>query len=273
MAVLWGTDGRIVGGTYCGRIRKFLARLLARRQPQSPRPLPDGVTPPQVDPSTPPHGQNERDGGLKKRLDDLAANFQDLHRRMSGQEQSLGQRVQQALEVGVSLRGRLERAEAAVGNDNLRAVVKEMAAGALADHAPSLAAKVLPAVLAALGWTGPPSMALILAARVFAAIWTRRRSASTAPRKARRSPRSRLLQGVQTSSLAGTSSLSGQSSLADATLGREFDRELLNAAESGDATLARWARGVRDRVAQRFYRIHSRAPTSAQPLSSAGGSA
>ncbi len=31
VAVLWGTDGRMVGGTYCGRVRKFLAGIFGSR--------------------------------------------------------------------------------------------------------------------------------------------------------------------------------------------------------------------------------------------------
>lgn len=34
--VLWGTDGRTVGATYCGRIRKFLANILGRSREQPP---------------------------------------------------------------------------------------------------------------------------------------------------------------------------------------------------------------------------------------------
>lgn len=271
VAVLWGTDGRTVGGTYCGRIRKFLARLLSQRRPQRPQPSPDGAAPP-VNAPAPPRGPNDREEGIPERLDELAADLKELHRRLGGQEQSLGQRVQQALEMGASLRGRVERAEAVVGDDNLRAVVREVAGNVLADHGPSLAAKVLPALLAAIGWTGPPSMALILAARVFAVVWKRRRRAvaSSTPRKRRSSSRTlgsaeaagRLLRGL---------SLSGRNSLADATLGREYDDELRHAAESGDAALSRWARGVRDRVAQKFYRLHSQSAAAGEPLSSARG--
>lgn len=268
VAVLWGTDGRIVGGTYCGRIRKFLARLLGQRRTQRPQPSPDGTSPPVKLPA-PPRSQDDREEGIPKRLDQLATDLKELHRRISGQEQSLGQRVQQALEIGVSLRGRIERAEAVVGDDNLRAVVREVAGNVLADHAPGLAAKVLPAVLAALGWTGPPSMALILAARVFAAVWKRRRrgTASATVRGKRSSggksdTADRLLRGL---------SLAGRSSVADATLGREYDDELRHAAESNDAALARWARSVRDRVAQKFYRACGQAATGSETLSSARG--
>ncbi len=54
VAVLWGTNGRIVGGTYCGRIRKFLGGLLGgpRQIPlQTPQtPSPDIMAPPQTTP-------------------------------------------------------------------------------------------------------------------------------------------------------------------------------------------------------------------------------
>jgi hypothetical protein len=142
----------------------------------------------------------------------------------------------------------------------------------LADHAPGLAAKVLPSVLAALGWTGPPSMALILAVRVFAAVWKRRRRggvSSTLRGKRSSGGKSdtadaagRLLRGL---------SLAGRSSVADATLGREYDDELRHAAESGDAALSRWARSVRDRVAQKFYRACGQSATASETLSSARG--
>ena len=37
-AVLWGTDGRTVGGTYCGRVRAFLAGVLRCRRTPTPEP-------------------------------------------------------------------------------------------------------------------------------------------------------------------------------------------------------------------------------------------
>jgi hypothetical protein len=45
-AVLWGTDGRTIGATYCGRIRKFLANILGRHRGQ-PAIAGGGTTPPQ----------------------------------------------------------------------------------------------------------------------------------------------------------------------------------------------------------------------------------
>ena len=45
VAVLWGTNNRIVGGTYCGRIRKFLQSII--NTPQiTPSPTPPIVPPP-----------------------------------------------------------------------------------------------------------------------------------------------------------------------------------------------------------------------------------
>jgi hypothetical protein len=44
--VLWGTDGRTIGATYCGRIRKFLQSILGRHHGQ-PAIAGGGMTPPQ----------------------------------------------------------------------------------------------------------------------------------------------------------------------------------------------------------------------------------
>jgi hypothetical protein len=72
------------------------------------------------------------------------------------------------------LRRRIEKAESAVGAENLRGIVREVAAGVVAEAAPGLMETALPAVLAALGWTGPPAIAAVLAARVLAGVLRRR---------------------------------------------------------------------------------------------------
>jgi hypothetical protein len=65
--------------------------------------------------------------------------------------------------------------------------------------------------------------------------------------------------------LAGVFAYGGRSPLQDATLGREFTREIDRAAESSDAKLAEWAKGLRDRVMRRFHRIHGWTPSPAEP--------
>ena len=66
--------------------------------------------------------------------------------------------------------------------------------------------------------------------------------------------------------LAEVFALSGHSPTADATLGREYDKELLQAEQSSDGALAAWAHKLRERVAKSFYRIHDRQPTPAEPV-------
>lgn len=243
VAVLWGTDGRMVGGTYCGRIRKFLAGILGRGSPPQPNPSPDALAP--VPPPQPaaPAAANPLDG-LRARID-------------------------KALELAAGLQRRVEQAETAVGSDNLRGMVRDVASGILVDRAPGLAGAILPGLLAALGWTGPPALAAIVAMRLVASLLKRRaarRKARTAlDRQAAPEP-PQPLNDEYAEQLARVYALSGRSPLADATLGREYDEELRQAASSSDANLARWANSLRGRVAQRFYRIHGQSPLPAEPV-------
>ena len=68
------------------------------------------------------------------------------------------------------------------------------------------------------------------------------------------------------SQLTDLYALSGRSPTADATLGREYDRELENAETGSDPTIAKWAKQLRRRVASQFYRIHDDAPVPAEPV-------
>ena len=90
------------------------------------------------------------------------------------------EKVEQAVGLVAGLKHRVEEAEKAVGDGNLRSVVREVASGIVADRAPGLAQAVLPA----LGWTGPPSIAAIFAMKLAGGILRRRRS----KRKQRVSP-------------------------------------------------------------------------------------
>jgi len=270
VAVLWGTDGRMVSGTYCGRIRKFLAGILAHGNPPQPQPSPDPLAPASpLQPQSPVQGNSS--DAIHKRLDGLAASLQDAHRRLGSQEESLGQRMQQAIELAAALKGRVEKAEAVVGGENLRAVVRDVAVGVIADKGPGLAAALLPGLLAALGWTGPPAVAAILAIRLAAALVKRRvqqRSQAGTDAGGGQAKAAKPLNDDYAGQLARVFALSGRSPLGDVTLGREYDEELRRAAGSSDAVLARWARELRDRVAQRFFRIHGESPLPAEPVSS-----
>jgi hypothetical protein len=265
VAVVWGTDGHTVEGTYCGRVRRFLAGLLGRGGRPAPlRPVPPGPSPPAATPppSTAPPSQRPEPGP--------ASLLEELRRRLDSQSETLGQRIHRietAAGLIERLRERIERAESVVGPENLRAVVREVAGGLVAEAAPSLLEKAVPALLAALGWTGPPSIALVLGLRLAAALLKRRatkRRQSLAPNAGPAAAGPPICDDYA-KQLAGVYALSGRSPTADATLGREYDEELRRAAESSDGVLAAWARTLRDRVARRFYRIHSEAPSPAEP--------
>jgi len=271
VAVLWGTDGRMVGGTYCGRIRKFLARIfpggsLPRQQPD-PSPSTPGPSP--DEPSAP--GLDDPLNRIRQRLDGLADEIKDARKRRADSEDAWGQRiekVERAAALAAGLKDRIEKAEAVVGSDNLRAVVREVAAEIVADRAPGLGQALLPAVLAALGWTGPPSVAAIFAIRLIAGVLKRkvskrRRRVSGSTRS--QSTRPKPLNDDYAKQLAQVYALSGRSSIADATLGREYDEALRQAEQSSDTALARWARDLRGRVARRFYRIHDESPLPSEP--------
>jgi len=78
------------------------------------------------------------------------------------------------------LRQRVEKAEQIVGRENVRAVIRETAADLLKDRGPSWLNAILPAVMAALGWTGPPSLAFAFVARVALRLLERRLRAANA---------------------------------------------------------------------------------------------
>jgi len=270
-AVLWGTDGRIVGATYCGRVRKFLARILSLGHLPRQRP---GAVPGAPSPSPGQPGWPGRDDPLEKireQVNGLSGQLDDAKRQRAEGERSWSQRIEKlesAVGLVAGLRERVERAEQSVGGDSLRAIVREVAGGVLGDRGPSLVEKLLPGVLAALGWTGPPAIAAILALRLVTGIVRRRvkkrrgrGSSDGRPGSKRPEP----LNDDYAEQLARVYALSGHSPIADATLGREYDEELRRAEESSDAALARWARALRERVARRFYRIHDQSPTPAEP--------
>jgi hypothetical protein len=205
---------------------------------------------------------------MRQRLDRLTAELETLQRRRKEREQSWMEEIEGAAARFAGLESRLDQAEAAVSPNNLRVLVRDLATGIIADRAPRWTQAVLPAVLAALGWTGPPSIAAIFAIRLAARLLRRRiaRRTGRAPRRNRRSPsRSKPLHDDYAKQLAGVYALSGRSPIADATLGREYDQELLRAERSSDGALARWARTLRERVANRFYRIHGETPLPAEP--------
>lgn len=274
VAVLWGTDGRTVDGTYCGRIRKFLARILGvGRSPQRPPglvpPSPSDTSP---DETSPPFDVDQLNA-IRRRLEALTEDVADADRKRNDDLQAGNLRIgklEKAVSLVASLKNRVDQAEAAVGRDSLRELIRETAVGVISDRPPGAFGTLLPAVLTALGWTAPPSIAAIFAIRLLGSVLrrkaARRRRRPPADNK-RQSKRSKPLNDEYAEQLAQVYALSGRSPIADATLGREFDEELRRAEQSSDNTLSRWARNLRERVAKRFYRIHDHSPLPAEPPS------
>lgn len=254
VAVLWGTNGRIVGGTYCGRIRIFLARvfgaLAGNPPPRQQRPEAGNLSPPV------PHVQRpvvpiRRDGnGVSESVGLLRRRLDGLETRLQGSE--LGEKARSvARDVARDAAGR---------------VIEEF----LATHNETSVAAWVPGLMTALGWTGPPAIVATLGITVLSRL-LRRRVKKRLDEKQRGGGREiesrrQRLNDSYAQQLADVFALSGHSPVADATLGREYDEELRRAEKSSDGALASWARGLRERVAQRFYRIHDGQPMPAEPV-------
>lgn len=270
-AVLWGTNGRIVGGTYCGRIRIFLSRVFgnpAGKAPRSQNPvpqkpasqnptptLPGGQWP--LVPVRPSDGktQNEAVGLLRRRLDGLETRLDST-------------------ELAEKARAAARNVARDVARDTAGRIVEEF----VARQGETAAAAWLPGLMAALGWTGPPAIAATLGITILGGLLRRRvkKRLDKKQQAGTRSPDSENDNGAETKrpslndsyarQLADVFALSGHSSTADATLGREYDQALRQAEKSSDGALASWAKELRDRVAQRFYRIHDGQPMPAEPV-------
>ena len=79
VAVLWGTDGRRIVGTYCGRLRRFLKG--ARNRLPAPRHPPPPVAPQQ--PSTPPRLDGSQLDQFAARLDAISGEQQKQQSRLA----------------------------------------------------------------------------------------------------------------------------------------------------------------------------------------------
>lgn len=315
VAVVWGTDGRTVVGTYCGRIRSFLAEVFGSRRPrpgippppgipQRPTPglpapgmsAPPGVLPPggekapgavplprtEPAPSTqePPQGSSPGHGPQQGSVKTAPAVPLPSNpppgrpRRSEPAPRAVGlspESLDQALRLLAGLRDRLERIETQMGPDNLRALLRDAASGVARGsgldgaHGPGLIENLLPAILVALGWTGPPALAAVVTVRILADLVRRRRARKAGGQRPSLAGPSGALNDEYAAQLAQVFALSGRSVLADATLGREYDQELRQAEQSSDAALAAWAKALRERVARRFFRIHGQSPAPAEP--------
>ena len=282
-AVLWGTDGRVVGGTYCGRIRIFLARVFGglsdnaampqRGGPQMPKPR--ETRPQKVGPENPgvqrPVVPVVRDGEkpaalerFRKRLE----KFEDALTLSDGLNRRIADRLKDIDSRGEDpgLREKAREAARQAAREVAKDVAGRVAEEFLAGRTDATASSWVPGLVAGLGWTGPPAIAatlgIMLAGRLLRRRIGKKRGQGTEARGQGRT----ALNDSYAAQLADVFALSGHSPTADATLGREYDKELLQAAISSDGALAAWARSLRDRVAQRFYRIHDRQPMPAEPV-------
>ncbi len=172
VGVIWGCDGQTVVATFCGRIRQFLRNLLPSWEP-SPPPSPLPAPLPQPSPALPPETPESSS---------LARQLEELDRRIGRVEEELGlsqtagtrpslklsdrlSQLEAAAQSLPALRQKVADAERALGPENLRAIVRDVALGVVADNAPQLLPQLLSRLAEALGWSTPPSIALVLAAR------------------------------------------------------------------------------------------------------------
>jgi hypothetical protein len=277
VAVIWGTDGRRVMGTYCGRIRQFLDRLLRPCAPRGEWPRLVPVVPVEpVAPGEPVPGRDETqpfiaDGQrqeIRQQLENLAGMFEETNRRFGEERQSADRRaegIEKALALLVDLKSRMEGVPAALDLENVRSAIREAAGGVLADHGPGLAETLLPGVLAALGWTGPPAIAAIVALRLASALIRRRRR-----KRAESGGAAAAAAGFSGGSDVGTiprddkeaaqflrlSQLEGRSPLHDALIGRIALDEIQNTMDAQpDGPEVQWARALKQKLEERFNQM------------------
>ncbi len=188
VGVLWGSDGQVVVATGCSRLREFLRRVLPEWERHPGASPPRGSEPPPGTCPAPCDGDRHASESAVSRTE-LAA----LAERVRKLEQEVGlggsieaptrrlsERLRQLEEAAAllpALRQRVTEAEQALGSANLRAVVRDVALGLLAEQTPSVVDRLVPRLVEALGWTTPPSLALVLASRLLARLLARRAGA------------------------------------------------------------------------------------------------
>ena len=269
VAVIWGTDGRSVMGTFCGRIRRFLHGILPvkgkpERQPQAESA--DAANgPPEAA-----HGSSllgENLARINQRLADLDGRFEEQSRTRGDQGITVDRRfdsVERSLAVLARLPDRINGVEQAVTADRLRPVVEELAGGVIAAGAPSVLEAAIPAILVGLGWTGPPALAAVVGLRLLSGLIRYRR------RKSRSGEAADAAAGFRRAEPAGSlprddqeayqflqlSRLEGRSPLHDALVGRiafdELDKEI---DAKPDGAKADWARVLRRKLEDRFNQM------------------
>lgn len=215
-------------------------------------------------------GDSQPNGGLTSDDKVLSKAVGLLRQRLKGLETRLD---------GSELGEKARAAARDVARDAAGRIIEDF----LAQRGEEAAVAWVPGLMAALGWTGPPAIAATVGITVLGRILRRRRKKKRGqddrmekdenipldpvdPVQKPPGIRSVPLNDSYAAQLADVFALSGHSPTADATLGREYDVELRRAQNSSDGALASWARDLRERVAQRFYRIHDRQPMPAEPV-------
>ncbi len=253
VAVCWGTDGQAVYGTFCGRIRRFLRGIIRPLVPVDRRPLVpvDRGTPAQVQPPAiatgPPPGNDPVDS-LRNPLDRLRDRLEQ-----PSPDNGIGDRL-----------GRIEDsiegfAASAISADAVRAIVGELVDSA--PQSPGLASAAIPAILAGLGWTGPPAIAAVVGLKVLSVLIRRRRRKRVKERateSAQEFPPGEPIGSLSRDDEEGRqilqlSRLEGRSPLHDAIVGRIAFDELDKAIDAEpDGSKADWARTLRRTLEDRF---------------------
>ncbi len=249
-AVLWGTNSNTVAGTFCGRISKFVEQFKELRtegnegKEDTKKPLLPSL--PSVNDNFPllPELRTEGNEGNEDTKKPLLPSLPSVNDNFP----SVGDRLGDLL---AGLAERLDRLQEAPP------IARSVAEAVPATSVVSL----INIAAAALGYSTPPA-ALMWMGVTLLRRWRRKKSVPKREQNATLAP----LNDNYAQQLADVFALSGHSQVADATLGREYDEELRRAEQSSNGNLAGWARDLRERVAQRFYRIHGRQPMPAEPV-------
>jgi len=124
--VTWGTDGHMVSATYCGRIQKFLATIAAQGKPEK-----NVKSPPQSD-----HSKSITE--IRQKIDLIESALVRIKSNKTDK----------------------------VDPEQIRSIARQAARSISAERAESLIERILPGLLTALGWTGPPALAVMIVAKV-----------------------------------------------------------------------------------------------------------
>lgn len=288
VGIILGTNGRVVTGTYCGRVRQFLSGLSPRfRQRPSTQPGPTAPNKDEQSGENAPNNQRQpaaevpsRLHQLNERVTQLRDGLEQLNERFAGQATRVDERLGQLTSVADRISHRLQSAESLLDEGRLRNVISSMVSQSASGDRIGVVETVWPIVAAALGISTPPL--IVLAGWKALKCWLRRRRRKGVRKRRRSDVRDdadrrlgqsraggkpvRKLCDEYAEQLHSVFGNSGRSAAQDATLGREYDQELHRAIESSDPKLSEWAKQLRDKVERKFHRIHGFTPAPVEPI-------